>query len=314
MQEKSLYRSYSQYLKETYGEKVYKIPIHLPASCPNRDGTIGVTGCSFCGDEAGGFESLPASLSVKSQLSQNMAYMGRRYGAKKFIAYFQNFSNTYLPTVNFRQSMLDSVEANVVGLAVSTRPDCLPESCLEITAEIQSQEKMTVTYELGLQTANYHTLLDINRGHGLAEFINAVQVLKKYGFGVCAHVILNLPGDKMIDVVETARVLTALRIDQVKIHALYIMRKTTMGKWYMDGRISLISRDEYEERVIQFLENLDPGIVIQRLVGRAPEEDSLFVNWGTSWWKIRESIHEKMRRGKRYQGSKSQFPQHRVRE
>ena len=166
---------------------------------------------------------------------------------------------------------------------------------------------MEISLELGLQTVNYHTLNKINRGHTLGEFIDAVLAIKKYGFEICTHLILNLPWDNMDDVIENAKVISALGIEQVKLHALYIMENTVMGEQYKAGKIKLISVGEYKERVITFLEYLYPNIVIQRLIGRAPKENSLFVNWNMSWWKIRDEIHEQMKNEGRYQGKKANY-------
>jgi len=299
-----LYNEYSKYLKEKYGEKVYKLPINIPVTCPNRDGTIGFGGCTFCAEIGTGFEMLDNKMSVKEQIQKNMEYISRKYKAKKFIAYFQNYTNTYLELEIFKNYIQDVIVPNVVEIAISTRPDCIGEEYLEFLYSIKTKYNINISIELGLQTVNYHTLLKINRGHTLAEFIDAVMRIKKYDFDVCTHVILNLPWDNIEDTVETAKILSVLEVEQVKIHSLYIIDNTEMGRLYKDRKIDLISKDEYIERVIIFLEYLNPNIVVQRLIGRAPEENSLFVNWGMSWWKIKDEILDKMLRENRFQGNK----------
>ena len=301
-----LYNKYSDYLKLKYGEKVYKLPVNLPCTCPNRDGTLGYGGCTFCADVGTGFEMLDNSLSVKEQLNRNMEYIAKKYKANKFIAYFQNYTNTYMDTDRFKDYISDAIMDNIVEIAISTRPDCISDEKLEFLNEIKTQN-VNITIELGLQTVNYHTLHTINRGHTLAEFIDAVLRIKRYNFEICAHIILNLPGDTISDTVETAKILSALKIDQVKIHSLYIMENTEMGRAYKNNEIELISKDEYVERVVVFLEYLDKNIVVQRLVGRAPKENSLFVNWGMSWWKIKDEILYKMEFENRFQGCKNNF-------
>jgi len=300
-----VYNVYSKYLKEKYGEKVYKLPISLPLTCPNRDGTIGSGGCIFCGEEGGSFENLPNTLSVREQVEKNKAYISKRYKAKKFISYFQSFTNTYLPLEDFKKNVEESIIEDVVGISISTRPDCIGNEYLEYLSYIQSNHKIDITVELGLQTVNYHTLKKINRGHSLAEFIDAVLRCQKYNIRTCAHLILNLPWDNMDDVVENAKVLSALKVDEVKLHALYIVEGTVLGKMYKNNEVELISKAEYEERVITFLEHLDKDIVVQRIIGRAPEENSLFVNWNESWWKIRDEIVEEMEKRNIYQGIKA---------
>lgn len=301
-QNKKRYNIYSQYLKSKYGEKVYKLPINLPLTCPNRDGVLGWGGCSFCGEIGTGFENLSGDMSVSQQIDTNMKYIGKKYGADKFIAYFQNFSNTYLPLENFKKYIQEACKAGIVEIAISTRPDCIADEYLAFLKEINNETGIEISIELGLQTVNYHSLIRINRGHTLAEFIDAIIKIKKFSFDICVHLILNLPWDTMDDVVENAKVISALGLNQVKLHSLYILRDTVMGQMYQNGEFDMIPLEEYIERVIVFLEYLHPGIVVQRLIGRAPEEDSLFVNWNTSWWKIRDMIEQEMERRDSYQG------------
>ena len=302
-----LYNKYSDYLKSKYGEKVYKLPVNLPCTCPNRDGTLGYGGCTFCADAGTGFEMLDSSLSVKEQLIRNMAYIKKKYKAEKFIAYFQNYTNTYMETERFKNYINDALMDDIVEIAVSTRPDCISDEKLKFLYEIKEFQNVNITIELGLQTVNYHTLQAINRGHSLAEFVDAVLRCKGYNLEICAHVILNLRGDTILDTAETAKILSVLKVDQVKIHSLYIMENTIMGELYKNNEITIISKDEYVERVVVFLEHLHKDIAVQRLAGRAPKENSLFVNWGMSWWKIKDEILNKMESENRYQGSNNKF-------
>lgn len=303
----TVYNTYSKYLSEKFGEKVYKLPISLPLTCPNRDGTVGRGGCIFCGEEGGSFENLSSSISVREQLERNKRYIGNKYKAKKFIAYFQNFTNTYLPFESFKECIDQVLLEDMVGVSISTRPDCINDNYLEYLSKIKDIYNIDITIELGLQTVNYSTLEKINRGHTLAEFIDASIRIKRYGLRNCTHIILNLPWDTEADVIENAKVLSALGIDEVKLHALYIVDGTALGTLYKNGEIALISKEEYIERVILFLEYLDPNIVIQRIIGRAPEENSLFVNWNESWWKIRDTIIALMESRNSRQGIKFNY-------
>lgn len=296
------YNRFSDFLVRKYGEKVYKIPVNLPATCPNRDGLLSNDGCIFCGDEGAGFENLSSSLSVPEQLERNIAYISEKYHARRFIAYFQNYSNTYFPVDIFRAYLEQALTDRVVALYISTRPDCLNNRYYDVLAELQQKHSVDIVVEIGLQTVNYHTLQQLNRGHGLAEFIDSVLRAKQYGLGVCAHMITDLPMDGMEDVKEGAKILSALQVDQVKCHSLYILKQTELGEMYRQGLITPVTMEEFIERTITFLEYLSPEIVIQRLIGRAPEERSLFCSWDTSWWKVVELIEEKMKREHRYQG------------
>lgn len=302
-----VYYEYSKYLKEKYKEKVYKLPINIPCTCPNRDGNIGYGGCTFCAEVGTGFEMLDNSLSVKEQLKKNMEYIKEKYNANKFIAYFQNYTNTYLELEKFKSYINQAIDDNVVEISVSTRPDCVGEDYLQFLSSIKGKYNTNITIELGLQSSNYHTLIEINRGHTLAEFIDAVLRIKKYGFEICVHVILNLPGDSIVDTIETAKILSALHIDSVKVHSLYILENTVMGEKYKKQEIQVISIEEYIERTVVFLEYLKKDIAVQRLAARAPKQGSLFVNWGKSWWKIKDEILDKMKLENRFQGSKNVF-------
>lgn len=297
-----LYYKYSDYLKEKYGQKVYKLPVSIPCTCPNRDGCLGTGGCIFCGDIATGFELLPDSVPVGEQLRLNRERIGKKYGAKKFIAYFQNFSNTYLPLQTLESYFDQAIQEGVVQVAFSTRPDCISKECLELLSRLSRESGVDIAVELGVQTVNYKTLKAINRGHTLAEVIDAVGMLRECGFEIGCHVILNLPWDDREDTIETAKILSALRVDTVKLHSLYILKNSELGRRYLAGEIPLISMEEYQERVITFLRYLSPQIAVQRLLARAPEGDALFCNWNTSWWKIKDAIDAAMEQQNRRQG------------
>lgn len=303
-----LYKNYSDYLQERYGEKVYKLPVNLPGTCPNRDGTVGEGGCIFCDEEGSGFECLSNTLSVEKQLEDNRTFFAKRFNAHKFIAYFQAFTNTYLPLAQFKANIIAASQvADLVGIAISTRPDCIREDYLAFLAEVAQEKKLDIVIELGLQTVNYHTLKAVNRGHTLAEFIDAVLRIKKYGFQVVAHIILNLPGDNQGDVEENAKILSALGVDYVKLHSLYIVKNTVLGQMYERGEVELITLEEYVERVILFLEYLDPHMVVQRLIGKGPQGNLDFCNWDTSWWKIKQIIEERMVQRSSYQGKRFNY-------
>lgn len=288
------YRMISAFYKERYGEKAYKIPVALPLTCPNRDGSSGVGGCTFCGEIGAGYENRPASMTVKQQIDETVVHIAKKYKAYKYIPYFQNFSNTYLPPEKFRQYVEEACLEHVVGIAIATRPDCVHDAYLDILKDIQNKYGIDIYVELGLQSVNYHTLKKVNRGHTMAEFIDAVLRIKRYGFEVCAHMILNLPWDTMDDVIEGAKTLSALQVDQVKLHALYLVKNTKMARDYESGEFTLISAEEYARRVVEFLRYLDPKIVLQRLVGRAPEENTIFTNWSMGWWRVQDLIDQIM--------------------
>ena len=301
MTEKKSYFPYSEYLKKIYGEKVYKLPFNLPVTCPNRAGGAG--GCTFCAAAGTGFEALPPELPVREQLRRTREKVERKYKARKFIAYFQNYTNTFLPLEDFTAYVEEAAcERDIVEIDISTRPDCVSREYLEVLRSLRGRRGTDICVELGLQTVNYHTLKKMNRGHTLAEFIDAVMQIRAYGFRICAHVILNYPGDGMEDAVETAKVLSALGVDTVKIHSLYIAKNTVLCEAYENGTISLCSKEEYIDRLIAFLSYLSPDIAVERLFSRIPEADAVFCNWGTSWWKLRDEAERRMRERDAWQG------------
>ena len=299
------YNTYSAHLKKRFGEKVYKLPVNLPVTCPNR---IEGRGCSFCAGGGTGFEAMSETVPVKDQLNRTKAYIGKRYGAKKFLAYFQNYTNTFLPLGEFRDYVLEALEEeDIVGISISTRPDCIRKDYLEFLNEIQKERGAAVTMEFGLQTVNYHTLRKIKRGHTLAEYLNAVLLTAPYGFEICTHVILNLPGDTAEDAVETARVISALPVSVVKAHSLYIPKNSVLYEEYRDGKISLCTKEEYINRLTEFVANLREDIVIERLFSRVPEEDAVFSNWGVSWWKLKDLFEETMKQKGYVQGCRCDY-------
>lgn len=303
------YNDYATFLKHYYNEPVYKIPVNLAGgTCPNRDGRISYGGCTFCDDMGAGFQCLSDDMSIQDQIEENKAFYKRRFKCEHFIVYLQTFSNTYMPLSRFKQIIdLCTRDESIVGLSISTRPDLIHDAYLDALAELARERELDIDIELGLQSTNVHTLDYVNRGHSLAAFIDAINRIQRYGFSTCAHVILNLPGDDGLDAIETARILSALHVDMVKLHSLYIVGGTRLARQYVLGEFDMISLDEYVTRVVDFLEHLDPKIVIQRLVGKGPQENLIFCNWETSWWKIKDAINALFEERGSYQGSKFNY-------
>jgi hypothetical protein len=303
---KMYYRAYSDYLKEKYGQKVYKLPVNLPVGCPNR--MDGNSGCTFCADVGTGFEAMASKCPVTTQLEETKLKIEKRYKAKKFIAYFQNYTNTFLSLERFQAYIMEAVKVkDIVEISISTRPDCIKKEYLDFLRKVREETGIQIHFELGLQTVNYHTLKAINRGHGLGEFIQAVLLLKDYGFTICTHMILNLPGDTLEDAIEGAKILSSLTIDIVKLHSLYLPKNSKLYTEYRNGTITLCSKEEYLERLTEFLAYLSPNIVVERLFSRVPEEYSGFSNWNTSWWKLKDEFEALMEQKAYTQGCKFHY-------
>ena len=303
--EKQYYYAYSKYLKDKYGEKVYKLPVNLPVSCPNKkEGR----GCLFCSDMGTGFEAQDNTISVYDQMMASREKVEKRYNAHKFIAYFQNYTNTFLPLDTLLGYMSEAAKMrDIVEISLSTRPDCIRQEYLEAFAQFRQETGIEISIELGLQTVNYHTLAQMNRGHGLAEFLDAVLRIAPYHFPVCVHMILNLPGDTMEDAKESARILSALPIEMVKLHSLYVSKDSGLYEKYIRGEIEICSKEEYLERLAEFIALLRKDIVVERLFSRIPEKDSAFSNWGSSWWKLTDEWKELMEEKQYIQGIKCNY-------
>jgi len=303
---KNRYRKLSDYLKEKYGTRVHKLPLSAGFTCPNRDGKISKGGCIFCDPTGSGFATLGPTVGIRAQVSQMIERAEKRFKAKKFIAYFQAFSNTYALPEKLKEIYESAlIDPRIVGLDISTRPDLLQENVIDMLEEFKS--KVDVTIEVGLQTVNYKTLKVLNRGHTLAEFIDSVIRLKQRKFEVVSHVILNLPWDDMEDVIETSKVLSALNIDGVKLHSLYVVEKTKLAEMFLKGEVKICSIEEYVNRVITFLEYLDPKIVIHRLVADPPKSGTIFGNWGMKKQEIVRIIEEEMEKRDSFQGKKYDY-------
>lgn len=298
-----LYNEYSRYLKNLYGCRVQKIPLDAGLTCPNRDGSKGTGGCLYCdarGSGTGAFARLP---SVTEQIRQGKAFLGKRYGAGKFIAYFQSFSNTYAPRAVLEKMYREALDQeDVVGLAVGTRPDCVNPEILDLLASFQKTHLVWVEY--GLQSFHPETLRRINRGHTGEEFEEAVVETRQRGLNICAHVILGLPGEGLPEVLGTARRLAGQDIQGLKIHSLYINQGTGLEAWYRDGRYQPLTRDRYVEWVCRFLEHIPPDWIIQRLTGDPNPGELVAPVWALEKRKTLERIRTRLEETGGFQGSK----------
>ena len=296
------YNSFSEEMKRLFGCRVHRISIDAGFTCPNRDGTVGSTGCIFCGGAGSGSFGIARGKSLAEQLEHGKEVMIRKYKAGKFIAYFQPYSNTYAPVEKLR-ALYDEALAvpDTVGLIVGTRPDCLPPEVLDLLAEYH--EKSYFWLELGLQSPLDRTLKLIGRGHDMAAFVAAVARAKKRGLRICAHLILGLPGESRDEMVASAGVLNSLGIDGVKLHLLHVMRETPLAAMHARGEVQLLGRDDYIGIVCDFLERLDPRIIVQRLTGDGGRDHLIAPLWSLAKFEVLNAIdYELERRGSR-QGS-----------
>jgi radical SAM protein (TIGR01212 family) len=271
---------FNQYLKEKYGGRIQKIAIDAGFTCPNRDGSKASGGCTFCNNVSFSPYAM-TKQTVEEQIEKAMSFYKRRFkNIKGFLAYFQAFTNTYAPVEKLKEIYDKAMEyPEIIGMSIGTRPDVVPDEVLDLIASY-TVEKPEVWVEYGLQTANPKTLRNINRAHGVAEFVDAVlRTKKRAGIKICAHVIIGLPGDEYEDYIETAKLIAALPIDGIKIHPLHIVKHTVMEKQYEKGEIEVLSLEDYVRYVADFLEYLPEDIIIHRMTGEAEEEELIAPDW-----------------------------------
>jgi len=261
------YRDFNTYLREIFGERVQKISLDAGLNCPNRDGTLSNKGCIYCDSRGSGTGAMiDRGLSIDEQMEQGRRLMAKRYGAKKFIAYFQSFTNTYAPVHRLKELYdLALNHTGVVDLSVATRPDSVSLETLTLLGSYRQDYLVWVEY--GLQSSHDITLSRINRGHDAACFAKSVHMASDFGLNVCTHIILGLPGETRQMMLQTAKFLSGLPVNGVKIHLLHIVKDTPLATLHEKGVYRCLDRDEYVELVVDFLELLPPGMVIQRLTG-----------------------------------------------
>ncbi|AAR33699.1 TIGR01212 family radical SAM protein [Geobacter sulfurreducens] len=297
------YNAFSDELRRVFGCRVQRVSVDAGFTCPNRDGTTGLGGCIFCGGRGSGSFGIRPELGVADQLAHGMTYLSRRYGAEKFLAYFQSYSNTYAPVERLRLLYDEALSVpGVAGLIVGTRPDCLPPEVIDLLAEYARSTYFWL--ELGMQTSHDRTLALLNRGHDAASFQDAADRCRRRGIRLCAHVILGLPGETDADMLETAMMLNGVGIDGVKLHHLHVMKDTPLEVMYRQGAVGCLGRDDYVGLVCDFLERLDPRIVVHRLVGDAPADHLVAPAWTLEKSAVLAAIDEEFIRRDSRQGAR----------
>ena len=289
------YNDLNSYFRKTFGCRVQKVSVDAGFSCPNRDGIISTKGCIFCNEKGSGSGACAKGLTISEQILNGQKVLIRRYKAKKFIAYFQAFSNTYAPVDKLKKAYDEALNVSgMVGLSIGTRPDCVDEPILNL---LQSYtEKHLIWIEYGLQSVHDKTLLRINRGHDFNSFKEAVKITKNRGIKICVHVILGLPGEDRSHMLETARIISKLGIDGIKIHLLYVIKGTKLEALYNAGEYKCLDLKEYASIVCDFLELIPDNIIIQRLTGDPHPEELVAPAWAldrNTTFKLIKGILEK---------------------
>ena len=295
------YNNLNTYLRSLFGCRVQKISVDAGLSCPNRDGRVSTGGCIFCNARGSGTGAHTRGLTITDQLLQGKKSLARRYKAKKFLAYFQSFSNTYAP-IDKLQKLYDEALAveDIVGLSIGTRPDCVDLPVLELLQDYAVHHLIWIEY--GLQSASDKTLELINRGHDVQCFKDAVRATLNRGIKICAHVILGLPGETRRDILQTARTISDLGIDGLKLHLLYVVKGTPLEALYRQGDYRCLEQQAYIDLVCDFLERIPPEMVIQRLTGDPHPEELVAPQWALNKSETLQKINEALEIRDTWQG------------
>ena len=295
------YRSLDYQLKQQFGEKVYKLSLNGGMTCPNRDGKVGTGGCIFCSAGGSGDFAADRSLSITEQIRVQKEALRGKKPARKYIAYFQAYTNTYAPVAYLEEIFTEALaDEEVVALSIGTRPDCLPEDVLELLGKLN--KKKPVWVELGLQTIHEKTAKFIRRGYELPCFERAVRELRDRGMDVIVHTILGLPGESQEEILETVRYLNTKDIQGIKLQLLHFLRGTDLGRIYEEERLQALSMEAYIDLVIRCLEELSPDITVHRLTGDGPKELLIAPLWSSGKRTVLNQIHKEMKERATWQG------------
>lgn len=295
------YNNLNCFLRNKFGEKVFKISIDGGFSCPNRDGKISSGGCIFCSERGSGDFAGDRRLSISNQFEDVKAIMNKKWAKGKYIAYFQAYTNTYAPIDILRKKYKEALkEEGVVGLAIATRPDCLDDDVISLLEEMSKETYLWV--ELGLQTSKDETAKSINRGYNLEVFEDAIKRLREKGIDVVVHTIFGLPGETEEDMLNTIRYISLLDIQGIKFHLLHLMKDTELLKLYESGGLEFLNMEQYVRLVSESIAILPESVVIHRLTGDSPRDLLVGPMWSLKKWEILNSIDAYLEREDIYQG------------
>lgn len=297
------YPSFNNFLRERFGEKVYRVALDGGFTCPNVDGTVTTGGCVYCDNRSFSPNRRIARPSITQQVLQGIDFLSKRFRCSKFLAYFQAATNTHGRLERLTRLYLEALQhPQIVGLAIGTRPDSVPTPVLDLLSDLAKER--FVCLELGLQSAHNKSLEWMNRGHDVECFTDAVYRCQGRGLNLCAHIILGLPGETHADMMHTARYLASLPVDGVKIHNLHVVKDTPLEEMFLKGEVRMLELDEYISLVCDFLELLPASMTIHRLTGEAPGEYLVAPAWCTQKALILQKIRNEFNRRGTRQGSK----------
>ena len=295
------YHSLNYFLRDKFGEKVFKVSLDGGFSCPNRDGKISKGGCLFCSERGSGDFAGDREFSISKQFADVKNMMSNKWKSGKYIAYFQAYTNTYAPVEILRKKYEEALsQEGVVAMAIATRPDCLENDVLDLLDEIN--KKVYLWIELGLQTSNDESAKRINRGYSLNVFEDAMKKLKERNIDVVVHDILGLPGETKEDMLKTINYIAHSGAKGVKFHLLHLMKQTPLVKIYEKGNLEFLSQEDYIELITKGISMLPEDMVVHRLTGDAPRELLIGPMWSLKKWEVLNSIDKTLEENDLWQG------------
>jgi uncharacterized protein len=297
------YNAFGQYMKDLYHGPVYKVNVDAGFTCPNRDGTVAIGGCIYCNNNSFRPVACTSSLSIREQIEKGIPYLRSRYGAEKFIVYFQPYSNTYASVDILERLYREALDLpGVVGLAIGTRPDCVDEEKIALLETLAKNHFILVEY--GLQSIYAKTLAFINRGHGYACFKNALALTAGRGIRIGAHIILGFPTETRVEMLGMADELSRLPVEFFKIHQLQVVKDTALADLFAQNPFPTFGYREWIELLADFLERLSPSIVLQRLFAAAPDDILIAPIWDKTRSQLLNDLDAYLERRNSFQGKK----------
>jgi radical SAM protein (TIGR01212 family) len=299
------YNDLSAYLSAHFPYKVQKISLNAGFTCPNRDGTVGYGGCTYCNNQTFNPAYCKTEKTVTEQLEEGKQFFARKYPEMKFLAYFQAYTNTYAELEELKRKYEEALQVkDVVGIVIGTRPDCMPDALLDYLEDLNKRTFLIVEY--GVESMDNNTLKRINRGHTFEVAEEAIRKTAERGIRVGAHIILGLPGESNEQLIEQAGVLSRLPLTTLKLHQLQLIKGTRMAHEFemQPEDFHLYSADEYIDLVIDYVEHLRPDLVLERFVSQSPKELLIAPDWGLKNHEFTDKVKKRMRERDAWQGKK----------
>jgi len=299
--------TFGQYMLKKHGERVHKIAINAGFTCPNRDGSKGIGGCTFCNNRS--FNPVDVNApTIPQQITNGKLVIRRRTGAKKYLAYFQAYTNTYADVAYLKRQYEQALsDKHVIGLSIGTRPDCVPDEVLDLLCCYRDQGH-EVWLELGLQSAHDVSLKKVNRGHGFNEYCVALEAIQQRNLSLCTHLILGLPGETEQHMYESVTRVLALGVDALKLHPLHVVKGTQLARQWLHQAYQPLDMQQYIHISANIIEMTPAEIIFHRVTGTAQNDILLAPEWCSMKWRVINGIERELYHRKSYQGIYHQTP------